>query len=284
MLVSAKEPLGRAYREHYAVGAFNVFNMETAIAVVRAAVALRSPAIVQISEKAFAYSDRELVSRLVREVIAQAPEIPLVLNLDHGRSVEVAHACIDGGYTSVMFDGSQLPFEENIASSAGVAAYAHTKGVTVQAELGRLPKSAHDAAQMQPSDYMTDPSEAADFCARTGVDFLAVAIGNIHGISPDEPRIDLARLAEIRKAVSIPLVLHGGSGIPEEDIRTAIASGIAEINIDTEIRLAFTGALRKSIAEHPHEIDPRVLLAPTMPAVQALVEQKMRLFGSVGKA
>lgn len=283
MLVSAKQILESALHDHYAIGAFNVFNMETALGVMRAAVATNSPVIIQVSEKAFGYSERELISNIVKDLAARNPTVPVVLNLDHGHDVEIAKACVEEGYTSIMFDGSTLGYEENVALTTIVAEYAHAHRATAQGELGRLPKNAREAKELKPSDYMTDPVQAADYCAKTGVDFLAVAIGNIHGISAEEPRIDLDRLQQIHEKVALPLVLHGGSGIPVEDIRQAIGLGIAEINIDTEMRMAFSSALRNSVSINVKEIDPRVLLAPSVNAVQAVVKEKMLLFGSANK-
>lgn len=282
MLASAKQLLESAAKGRYAVGAFNIFNLESAVGVIRGAIHMRSPVVVQISETSIKYSDLKTISNIVKNLAQDHSEILIALHLDHGRSYEIAVDCIKEGYTSVMIDGSTLPFVENLNITKRVVQYAHKYGVVVQGELGRLP-GIEETKILDRNSYMTDPLQAKEFCELTGVDFLAVGIGNIHGLHSDEPRLDFDRLRQVKEKVSIPMVLHGGSGIPPADIKEAISYGIAEINIDTEIRSAFTSTLHRTLEERKQEIDPRKILMPSIDAVQAIVERKIRLFGSQNK-
>lgn len=283
MLASAKQILENAKRGKYAVGAFNVFNLETALGVIQGAKNMRSPVIVQISETSIKYSDLEAMTDIVKNLAKDHSDILIALHLDHGGTYELAVQCIQEGFTSVMIDGSSLPFVDNINLTKKVVQYAHKYGVVVQGELGSLPKSMEEARIMDRSTYMTDPLKSKEFTELTGVDFLAVAIGNVHGFYVGEPRLDFNRLKEIKAKIKVPLVLHGGSGIPPSDIREAISYGITEINIDTELRQAFTVTLRNTIERNKEEIDPRKVLKPSIEAVQEIVERKIRLFGSEGR-
>ncbi|MCR4427301.1 MAG: class II fructose-1,6-bisphosphate aldolase [Firmicutes bacterium] len=301
-LVTSKAILDPANRDGYGVGAFNVNNLEFAKAVVRAAVDERSPIIVQVSEGAIAYAGLREISGMVR-TIADSVQVPVALHLDHGRNYATIVDCIRNGFTSVMIDGSHLPFEENIALTAKVVETAHAVGVSVEAELGKLAGIEDNIAVAERDAILTDPDEAREFVERTAVDALAVAIGTSHGPHKfkGDPVLALDLVTEIKKRVPIPLVLHGASGvspdtvmlgekygakwagsrgIPDESIVEAIRRGINKVNIDTDMRLAFIASIRETLGTHPEITDPRDILKPASAAVRAVAAAKMRLFGS----
>jgi len=305
MLVTNKELLKRAQREAYAVGAFNIQNLESLLAVVEAAEEEKSPVIVAVTPSAIKYGGLNYLARLVRTAAETMP-VPMSLHLDHGEDVETVKKCLEAGFTSVMIDGSHMPFEENVALTKCVVDLAHQKGVSVEGELGRLTDVEEKTVEEREA-VLTDPREAEEFVKRTGVDALAVSIGTSHGAYKfkGEPQLDFERLKQIRERVKVPLVLHGASsvpqwiiekatkygaelagakGIPEEHIRKAISLGITKINIDTDLRLAFTATVREVLANSPKEFDPRKILGPAKEAMKEVVRAKMRLFGSSGKA
>jgi fructose-bisphosphate aldolase class II len=300
MLVVGKELLLAARRGGYAVGAFNIQNLESLLAVVEAAVEERSPVIVAVTPGAIKYAGLNHLAGLVKAAAESAP-VPMALHLDHGEDIETVRKCLEAGFTSVMIDGSHLPFEENVALTRKVVELAHLRGVSVEGELGKL------AGVEEREAVLTDPDEAKEFVERTGVDALAVSIGTSHGAYKfkGEPRLDFERLRVIREKVDVPLVLHGASsvpqwiiekatkygaeltgakGIPEDHIKRAIELGITKINIDTDMRLAFTATVREVLANQPKEFDPRKILGPAKEAMKEVVKAKMRLFGSSGKA
>lgn len=280
MLVNAKEILIKAQKQGYVVGQFNTSDLEVTKAIVRAANKQKSPVIIGTSEKAIDYAGLEEISGII-QAEAEKVEVPIVLHLDHGKSLEIVEKCLQAGYTSVMFDGSDLDFEENINLTKRVVSLAHQHQVTVEAELGAL--ASHEKYQVGISQFMTDPEKAAEFVIKTGVDSLAIAIGNAHGIPIPEEKLDFERLATIKSLVSIPLVLHGASSTSEKDIQKSIGLGIAKINIDTDIRLTFNNSLRQFLNQHPDVFDPREILESVMEAIQKLVENKIKIFGSNGK-
>jgi len=305
MLVTNKELLRKAQKEAYAVGAFNIQNLESLLAVVEAAVEEESPVIVAVTPSAIKYGGLNYLAGLVKTAAEVSP-IPISLHLDHGEDVETVKKCLEAGFTSVMIDGSHLPFEENISLTKRVVDLAHQKGVSVEGELGRL-AGIEEKTVAEREAVLTDPIEAEEFVRRTGVDALAVSIGTSHGAYKfkGEPKLDFERLKQIRERVDVPLVLHGASsvpqwiiekatkygaelagakGIPEDHIRKAIALGITKINIDTDLRLAFTATIREVLATSPKEFDPRKILGPAKEAMKEVVKAKMRLFGSSGKA
>jgi len=305
MLVTNKEILSTAKTEGYAVGAFNINNLETLLAIVEASVEERSPVIVAVTPSAIRYAGLKYLVEMVKAA-AESASVPMSLHLDHGEDVETVSRCIDAGFTSVMIDGSHLNFEENISLTKRVVVLAHSRGVSVEAELGRL-AGVEESTVEEKEAILTDPDAAKEFVERTGVDALAVAIGTSHGAYKfkAEPKLDFERLKVIRKKVKVPLVLHGASsvpswiiekavkygaelggakGIPEEHIKKAISLGITKINIDTDLRLAFTGTIREVLANSPKEFDPRKILGPAKEAIKEVVKGKMRLFGSSGKA
>lgn len=281
--VSLAELLRRARSEGYAVGAFNTNNLEITLAIVEAAVEERSPLILAVSPGAMRYAGAAYLAAIARVASEEAP-VPMALHLDHGTSLEEVETALRLGFSSVMIDGSRLPFEENVALTRRVVEMARERGISVEGELGRLPGKEDEISADDREAFMTDPDQAVEFVERTGVDALAVSIGNAHGWYKGEPRLDFERLRVIREKVPVPLVLHGASGIPDEMIREACRIGVDKINIDTEIRDAFRKAVEGFLRDNPEEIDPRKILGPAREAMKKVVAGKMRLFGCAGKA
>ena len=287
-LVYIKEIVKKAQCGKYGVGAFNTQNLEITLGIVRGAVAMRAPVIIQVSETTIEYSGLKPITHIVQTIAKNlAVNVPVALHLDHGRKFQSVVECISAGFSSIMMDASDLPFDENVALTRRAVEYAHKRGVWAQGELGRL-KGIEDVIKVKEREaFMTDPKEAEEFVRRTRVDTLAVSIGNIHGIAKflkGVPKLDIGRLKEISKRVKIPLVLHGASGIKQDEIKRAVKLGINIINIDTEIRLAFTDTVKKILKRDPKIYDPRKVLNPTIDAVAKVVEEKIRMFGSAGKA
>jgi len=304
MLLTNKEILASARDEKYAVGAFNINNLESLQAVITAAQEENSPVIVAVTPSAIKYAGLIYLAEIVKTSAQLAP-VRMSLHLDHGKEIETITRCVDAGFTSVMIDGSHLGFEENIALTRKVIELAHPKSVAVEAELGRL-AGVEEVSVEEKDAILTDPEAAKEFVERTHVDALAVAIGTSHGAYKfkGEPKLDLKRLAEIREKVNVPLVLHGASGVsawiiekatkygaqlagakgmPDESIKRAIKLGIVKINIDTDLRLAFTATIREVLATTPAQFDPRKILEPAREAMKDVVRNKMRLFGSSNK-
>ncbi|MDH5745438.1 MAG: class II fructose-1,6-bisphosphate aldolase [Candidatus Bathyarchaeota archaeon] len=304
VLTTNRDLLSSAMKEAYAVGAFNISNLESLLAVVEAAVEEKSPVIVAVTPSSIRYAGLAFFEKIVKTAAKPAP-VPMSLHLDHGEDVETASKCIEAGFTSVMIDGSHLKFEGNIALTKRVVNLAHPKGVSVEAELGRL-AGVEESTVEEREAVLTDPDAAEEFVKRTDVDALAVAIGTSHGAYKfkGEPKLDFERLKLIREKVGIPLVLHGASsvpswiiekavkygaelggakGIPEEHIRKAISLGIAKINIDTDLRLAFTATVREFLVKSPKMFDPRKILGSAKEAMKEVVKSKMLLFRSSGK-
>ncbi|HHT50951.1 MAG TPA: class II fructose-1,6-bisphosphate aldolase [Eubacteriaceae bacterium] len=306
-LVTSKEMFEKAYKGKYAIGAFNVNNMEIIQGIVGAAQIEKSPLILQVSAGARKYANPIYLKKLVEAAIEET-DLPIVLHLDHGEDFDICKACVDDGFTSVMIDGSSLPFEENIALTKKVVEYAHSKGVVVEAELGRL-AGIEDAINVDEKDAIfTDPDEAVEFVERTGVDSLAIAIGTSHGAFKfkGEPQLDFERLEKISKLLpNFPLVLHGASsvpqefveltnkyggqvpgaqGVPEAMLSQATKLGVCKINIDTDLRLAMTASIRKTFVENPEAFDPRKYLGPGRQAIQDMVQHKIKnVLGSSNK-
>ncbi|MDI9481307.1 MAG: class II fructose-1,6-bisphosphate aldolase [Syntrophomonadaceae bacterium] len=283
MLVSVHELLLKADQKGYAVGAFNANNMEIIQAIVEAAELEQSPVIMQASQGAINYAGLEYITQMVT-IAAQQATIPVALHLDHGTDFSQVVRCIRSGFTSVMYDGSKLPLEENIAVTKQVLAMSRPIGVSVEAELGTIGGTEDNVHVDQRDALFTNPEEARYFVEQTGVDSLAIAIGTAHGRYQGEPQLDFARLQRIKDLVKIPLVLHGSSGVPDDAIRQAIELGIRKVNIDTNIREAFVGEMRRIIEEKPDEIDPRKILGPARQATVEIIREKIRVFGSSGHA
>ena len=310
-LVTTTEMFKKAYEGGYAVGAFNVNNMEIVQGITEAASELHAPVILQVSAGARKYAKHIYLVKLVEAAVADCPDIPIALHLDHGADFEICKSCIDGGFTSVMIDGSSRPFEENIAETRKVVEYAHDHGVVVEAVLGKL-AGIEDAVNVSEADaQFTNPAEVEEFVTRTGVDSLAIAIGTSHGaykFKPGQkPQLRFDILEEVgRRLPQFPIVLHGASsvpqdlvkvinhfggqmpdaiGIPEEMLRKASTMAVCKINIDSDVRVAMTAAIRKHMAENPSHFDPRQYLTPARTAVKEMVAHKIKdVLGCAGKA
>lgn len=303
-LANGKVVLEKASQGYYAVGAFNFVNMEILKSIAQAAAEEKSPALVCCSEGAIKYAGvKTLVAMANAE--AEATGMPLVLHLDHGKEFDVIMQCIRNGFTSVMIDGSHYPLEQNIAVTKRIVEIAHAAGVSVEGELGKLSGIEDNVSSRE--SILTDPAEAERFVSETGVDYLAIAIGTAHGPKKfkGEPILEIPLVAEIKKRIGIPLVLHGASsvppevlqkgiaygakwegskGVPEKSIEEAIKGGINKVNVDTDIRMTFLGQMRQTMSEKPESVDLRDIFKPCMASVKELVKGKMRLFGSSGKA
>lgn len=280
-LVTTKQMLLNAQAEGYAVGAFNVENMEMVQAVVAAAEELRAPVILQTTPSTIRYADLSYYYAAAK-VAAEKASVPVAVHLDHGSSFDLAMKALRVGYTSIMIDGSHESLEENIRLSKAVADACHPAGVPVEAELGKV-GGKEDSLDSGSGNPYTDPSEAKLFVSATGVDFLAVAIGTAHGVYKGVPHIDLERLSEIRSVVDIPLVLHGTSGVPDETVRECIRRGICKVNYATDLRIAFTKAVCQVLQTHPETIDPKKYGAAGREAVKQYVMSKIRMCGSAGR-
>lgn len=307
-LVNSKEMFKKAYEGGYAIGAFNVNNMEIIQGITEAAKLQNSPLILQVSAGARKYANHTYLMKLVEAAIIET-DLPIVLHLDHGDSFELCKACIDGGFTSVMIDGSHLSFEENIALTKQVVDYAHPRNVTVEGELGRLAGVEDDVNVSDEDANYTHPGEVEEFVRRTGVDSLAIAIGTSHGAFKfkGEPKLRFDILEEISKILpGFPIVLHGASsvipeyvdlinkyggnmagarGVPEDMLRKAASMAVCKINIDSDLRLAMTAKVRESLSLDPANFDPRKYLAPARTAIKDIVEHKIvNVLGCNGKA
>lgn len=279
--VTSKEMLERADKGGYAIGAFNVENMEMVMAVIKACEELNAPAILQTTPSTVKYASLAMYHANVAAA-AKAASVPIALHLDHGNSFELAMQALRVGYTSIMIDGSKLDFEENIALSKRVADACAPSDIPVEAELGKVGGKEDDLSCDDPG--YTDPDDAVRFVKETGVTSLAVAIGTAHGIYKGEPKLDVERLSEIRKVVSIPLVLHGASGVPDEAVKDCIKRGISKVNFATELRIAFSNGVKEYLKEDPDVFDPKKYCAVGMKNVRELVKAKILVCGSNGKA
>ena len=280
-LVTTKELLLDAQKNGYAVGAFNVENMEMVQAVIAAAEELRSPVIMQTTPSTLKYADPELFYANVAAVAKKA-SVPVVMHLDHGSSFELAMRAFRAGYTSIMIDGSHSVLEENIAITKAVVDAAHAGNVPVEAELGKVGGKEDDLDGG--AGGFTDPEEAVRFVEETGVDSLAVAIGTAHGVYKGIPKLDVERLSQIREVVSIPLVLHGTSGIPDEDVKECIRRGICKVNYATDLRIAFTEGVKEVLEAKPDTIDPKKYNAAGREKVKEYDLGRIKVVGSEGRA
>lgn len=310
-LVTSTEMFKKAYEGHYAIGAFNVNNMEIVQGITEACREEKAPVILQVSKGARAYANHTYLVKLVEAAVQECPEIPIVLHLDHGPDFETCKACIDGGFTSVMIDASSKPFAENIEITRKVVEYAHDHGVVVEAELGALAGVEDEVSVDADKAFYTRPEEVEEFVAKTGCDSLAIAIGTSHGAYKFKPgtkpqlRFDI--LEEVSKKLpGFPIVLHGSSsvpqdyvkmindnggkmpgaiGVPEEQLRQAAKLSVCKINIDSDLRLAMTGTIRQFFSEHPDKFDPREYLKPARANIKELVRHKLiNVLGCNGKA
>ena len=307
-LVTTKEMFEKSMKEGFAIGAFNINNMEILQGIVDAASKQNSPVILQASSGAIKYARIKYLMKMV-EAATEETNIPIAIHLDHGPDFETCKMCIDNGFTSVMIDGSKYSFEENVALTKKVVDYAHSKGVVVEAELGQLAGIEDDVNVSESDAKYTDPDQAKEFVERTGCDSLAIAIGTSHGAykfkGEAKLRMDILKAVK-EKIPNTPIVLHGAStvipelvetcnkyggdipgakGVPDEILHTASVSGVSKINVDTDLRLAFTGEIRKVLAENPSAFDPRKYLTPAREKITEVVEHKIKdVFGSSNKA
>lgn len=283
MLVSAKEILDHAHQNGYAVGGFNISNMEVLQGVIAAAEQEKSPVLIQASQGALKYAGIDFLASLVH-LAARKTCVPVALHMDHGTDYNLIMGCIAGGFTSIMVDGSHHDLAQNIAVTQEVVKMCHAVGISVEAELGRLSGVEDDISVSDKDSKYTNPAEAKQFVDETKVDSLAIAIGSAHGKYKGVPKLDFDRLSEIKKLLNMPLVLHGASGIPEDSIRKAVSLGINKINIDTDLRQAFADGISGVFAAKPSEYDTRALCGSGRKEVTAATIAKIRMFGSSGKA
>lgn len=282
-IISTEQMLLDAQKRKYAVPAFNIHNLETMQVVVETANELRSPVILAATPSTIEYAGADYLLA-IGNVAASRYNIPISLHLDHSEDYDYIKMCIDLGYKSVMIDASHEPFEENIRKVKRVVDYAHQRGVTVEAELGRLVGQEDNIAVSQKDAMMTDPDLAKIFVERTGIDSLAVAIGTAHGLYKSEPKLDFKRLQEIRNKVKVPLVLHGASGVPSKSVRESIKLGICKVNIATELKIPFANAIKEYFLLNPNANDPRKYLTPGKDAMKQVVIKKIKMCCSDGKA
>ena len=282
-LESMTKMLRKAFDEHYAVGQFNINNVEWTSAVLEEAEKTRTPVILGVTSSAAKYMGGwHTVVGLVKGLMEDLKiTVPVALHVDHGGSFEVCKAAIDAGFTSVMIDGSKLPIDENIAVVKKVVDYAHARGVSVEAELGKVGGQEDNVVA---ETMYADKDECVRMVKETGIDFLAPALGSVHGPYHGEPKLGFKEMKEIAEATNIPLVLHGGSGIPNEQLRMAIDRGTAKININTECQLSWTAIVREVLAKDPKVYDPRKIIGPGREGIKEVVRTKATIFGSLGKA
>jgi fructose-bisphosphate aldolase class II len=308
-LVTTKKMFKMAYKNGYAVGAFNVNNMEITQGIIQAIAEEKAPLILQVSRGAREYASNSYLSAIMNVAVKENPDIPIVTHLDHGDNFETCKQFVDDGFTSVMIDASKLPFAENIKVTKEVVKYAHSHSVVVEAELGQLGGIEEDVVGVDDIEkHLTDPNQAVEFVEKTGVDSLAVAVGTSHGAYKfkTEPKLAIDRIQQIQdKLPGFPLVMHGSSsvlkefvdlinkyggkmpnamGVPESAISQAVKMAICKVNIDTDLRLALTAKIRQVFAEKPSEFDPRKYLGPGRDAIKAMVKHKLHVLGCAGKA
>ena len=281
-LVTTKQLMLDAQKNHYAIGAFNAENMEMAQAIIAAAEEMHAPVIVQTTPGTLKYASPSTFHAMAAAAAAEA-SVPVAIHLDHGSSFELAMQAFRAGYTSVMIDGSHHVFEENIQITKEVVRACHAANIPVEAELGKVGGKEDDLDGGSGNGY-TDPAEAAEFVERTGIDSLAVAIGTAHGVYHGTPKLDVNRLSEIREAVSVPLVLHGTSGVPDDAVRECVARGICKVNYATDLRIAFSKGLKEFLAKDPDAFDPKKYSAVGREQVKEYVKSKIRVCGSENKA
>lgn len=289
MLASVKDILTKAKEGGYAVGSFNTVNLETTKAIIEGAKEMHAPVIVQLTEKTMEYAGGRAIFNLIKNMAEfYAPEIPVGIHLDHGKSFDIVKRCVDIGFSSVMFDGSRKKYEDNVLITKEVVEYCHPKEVCVQGELGSVPYLGEGELDMDDAEwdkYMTDPAQAEDFVAKTGIDTLAVAIGNAHGFFKERKEPDYARLEAIRKVVNIPLILHGASDWENGRVKEVVARGINCFNVDTAIRVAFMSNLMKAAkSQEGISFDIRKVLGEAEEAAKEVVKEKIKYFGCDGKA
>jgi fructose-bisphosphate aldolase, class II len=278
-LTSGREVLSAARGGGYAVPAFNIFNLEMLQAAFRAAEAERAPVIVQVSPRSIAYAGLRPLAVLAT-ALAECVPVPIVLHLDHGPGLAECRAALDEGFTSVMYDGADLPYVENVSRTRDVVTAAHARGAAAEAELGQV---GHASLEHLPFE-LTDPEEAGRFAKETGVDALAVAIGTVHGMTETGAVLDVERIADLARHVDAALVMHGSSGVDDETLARAVAAGIRKVNLSTALQRVFMDALRESAVAPGHETDARTVLGDARDAVMEAARHRIRLLGASGRA
>ena len=282
-LVPIADILQDAHEKTYAVGGFNINNMEFLQGIIRGAEELDSPLILQASEGAISYIGMDYVMKMV-EAATDKTNIPVALHLDHGSDFDSIMRCIRAGFSSVMIDASKKPFEENIELTKKVVEAAHSVGVSVEAELGTIGGTEDDHTVEEKDAMYTDPDQAKQFVDETGVDALAIAIGTAHGVYKGEPELDFERLKTIKGLIDMPVVLHGASGISAKDLKTGVKHGVNKVNVNTAFQQAFTARVKEIFAEKPELYDPRKYCGPGRDAITEKVKQKIKTLGSDGQA
>jgi fructose-bisphosphate aldolase class II len=285
--VTTKKMLKDAQKGRYAIGAFNANNMEIIQAIVETAEEEKAPVILQASQGAIKYAGLESIVAMVK-VMAEKVNIPVALHLDHGTDYSQNIKCLRAGFTSLMYDGSKLPFDENVRMTKKVVEMAHVCEIPVEAEIGQIGKMDDSdepgIALEKVKESMAVPEEAAKFVELTEIDFLAAAVGTIHGCRTPFAKLDITRIERIRELTGIPLVLHGASGVNDDEVRKGITAGICKINIDTRIRMIFTKKMKEILEGDPNQIDPRNILGPAKDAAKEVIRDRIRVFGCNGKA
>lgn len=281
-LVASKVILERALAERFAVGAFNANNMEMVQAIVETAQEERAPVILQVSQGAIRYAGLAYAAGMVK-IAASLVDIPVVLHLDHGTDFAQNVRCLHAGFTSLMFDGSKLPYEENVAISKKICEIAHIAGIPVETELGRVLQTEDGVTPEEVEAAMTDPDQAKEFVERTSADSLAAAVGSVHAMKSRETTLDIPRIDAIRQKTGVPLVLHGSSGVKHESVVEAIEYGICKVNVATYLNQAFVQGMKECFEKHPSEVDPRKYLSISRENVKEAVREKIRLFKSNGR-
>ena len=284
--VTTKEMLKEAQKGRYGIGAFNANNMEIIQAIIETAEEEKAPVILQASQGAIKYAGLDSIVAMVK-VIAERATIPVALHLDHGTDYYQNIKCLRAGFTSLMYDGSKLPFDENVKMTKKVVEMAHACDIPVEAELGQIGKMGDSdepgVTLEKVKESMAVPEEALKFVELTEIDFLAAAVGTIHGCRTPFAKLDIPRIEKIRELTGVPLVLHGASGANDEEVRKGIAAGICKINIDTRIRLYFVKKMREVLGKNPEEIDPRKILGPAKEAAKEIIRDRIKVFGCSGK-
>ena len=285
--VTTKEMLKDAQKGRYGIGAFNANNMEIIQAIIETAEEEKAPVILQASQGAIKYAGLDTIVAMVK-VMAEKGKVPIALHLDHGTDYYQNIKCLRAGFTSLMYDGSKLPFNENVDMTKKVVEMAHACEIPVEAELGRIGTMGDSdepgGAMEKRKESMAVPEEAAKFVELTGIDSLAAAVGTIHGCRTPFAKLDIPRIEKIRELTGVPLVLHGASGVNDDEVRKGITAGICKINIDTRIRMIFTKKMKEILEENPNQIDPRKILEPAKDAAKEIIRDRMRVFGCTGKA
>ncbi|MGE5494839.1 MAG: class II fructose-1,6-bisphosphate aldolase [Burkholderiales bacterium] len=281
-LVTLKEVLKGTRENGYAVGAFNFNSYEDAQGIINGAVAKKAPVIVMASMGAVKYIGLKTTAYMIKGM-AESVDIPVCLHLDHATDHDMIKACINAGFTSVMIDASMKSYEENIAETSSVVEYASKFGCSVEAELGKVGGKEDNVDTDEPEAAFTDPADVPRFVRETGLDALAIAIGTVHGFYKSEPKLDFEKLAAIAKVTDVPLVLHGGTGVPVEDFKKAIKLGMSKINVGTELKATYAKAVRESLAAKPNEIDPRKFMGAVKDRCSEVVQEKIDIFGCANR-